>query len=67
MQKYIMRAETASEFLDMHVSTFEEAIAPFLDCIVMGEQDYYMTEDVMLVVKLFFKRPESAEILTFPS
>lgn len=67
MQKYIMRSETASDFLDMPVSTFDEAIAPFLDCIVMGEDNYYMTEDVMFVVKLFFKRPETADILPFPS
>jgi len=67
MQKYIMRAETASDFLDMPVGTFDEAIAPFLDCIVMGDENYYMTDDVMFVVKLFFKRPETAEILPFPS
>ena len=67
MQKYIMRAETASEFLDMPRGTFDEAIAPFLDCLVMGDENYYMTDDVMFVVKLFFKRPETAEILPFPS
>ena len=67
MHKYIMRSETASEFLDMPVGTFDEAIAPYLDCIVMGDDSYYMTEDVMFVVKLFFKRPETAEILPFPS
>jgi len=67
MHKYIMRSETASEFLDMPVGTFDEAIAPYLDCIVLGEESYYMTEDLMFVVKLFFKRPETAEILPFPS
>ena len=51
----------------MPVGTFDEAIAPYLDCIVLGEESYYMTEDVMFVVKLFFKRPETAEILQFPS
>lgn len=67
MQKYLMRTETAADYLDMPVDHFEEVMAPILDAIIVCEERYYMSDDVETMARFFFKRPGGGEVVPFPA
>lgn len=62
MNKYMMRVETASEYLDMSEDSFLEFVAPFLDCITVEENAYFMRQDLEFVIKMFFRAPREDNV-----
>lgn len=57
MKNYMMRFETAADYLDMSDDSFLESVAPFLDTITIEETPYVLRADVELLVQMFFRSP----------
>jgi hypothetical protein len=58
----MMRAETASDYIDMSEDSFLEYVAPFLDNIVVEETAYFLREDLEFVIRMFFKAPSDDNV-----
>ena len=55
LNTYMMRFETAADYLDMGDESFSESVAPFLDTITIEETKYVLRADVEILVQMFFR------------
>lgn len=63
MNTYMMRSETAADYLDMSDDSFEEHLIPFLDSITIEETRYFLRSDLELLVQMLFRSPTKDNIV----